>query len=156
MLYAIDDPKAADRHLTQYFEIAGNRAIYNDGWLAGTVHREPWQQKATHTLQTDVWELYDTRKDFSLVNNLAAKEPTKLKEMQDLFMQVASLNHVLPIDDRAAERMNPAIAGRPDLMAGRKTLTVYQGMTGMSENTFIGPAGTGKSRAPALTGIGAS
>ena len=81
MLYAIDDPKAADRHLTQYFEIAGNRAIYNDGWLAGTVHREPWQQKATHTLQTDVWELYDTRKDFSLVNNLAAKEPTKLKEM---------------------------------------------------------------------------
>ena len=52
-------------------------------------------------------------------------------------MQVASLNHVLPIDDRAAERMNPAIAGRPDLMAGRKTLTVYQGMTGMSENAFI-------------------
>ena len=137
MLYAVDDPKAADRHLTQYFEITGNRAIYNDGWLAGTVHREPWQQKASHTLQTDVWELYNTRGDFSLVNDLASKEPGKLKEMQDLFMQVASANHVLPIDDRAAERMNPAIAGRPDLMAGRKTLTVYQGMVGMSENTFI-------------------
>ena len=137
MLYAVEDPRAADRHVTQYFEIAGNRAMYNDGWLAGAVHREPWNFKPSHTLQTDVWELYNTRKDFSLVDNLAAKEPNKLKEMQDLFMQVASLNHVLPIDDRSIERMNPAIAGRPDLMAGRKTLTVYQGMTGMSENTFI-------------------
>jgi arylsulfatase A-like enzyme len=137
MLYAVEDPKAADRHVTQYFEIAGNRAMYKDGWLAGAVHREPWNFKPSHTLQTDVWELYNTRKDFSLVDNLAAKEPTKLKEMQDLFMQVASENHVLPIDDRSIERMNPAIAGRPDLMAGRKSLTVYPGMTGMSENTFI-------------------
>jgi arylsulfatase len=137
MLYAIDDPKAADRHLTQYFEIGGNRAIYNDGWLAGTVHRAPWQQKPSDSLQDDVWELYNTRGDFSLANNLADKEPGKLKAMQDQFMQVASVNHVLPIDDRAAERMNPAIAGRPDLMAGRKSLTVYEGMTGMSENAFI-------------------
>jgi arylsulfatase A-like enzyme len=137
MLYAVDDPKAADRHITQYFEIAGNRAIYNDGWLAGTIHREPWSSKPRHTLQTDVWELYDGHKDFSLVNDLAAKEPGKLKEMQDLFMQVASENHVLPIDDRTFERYNPALAGRPDLMAGRKTLTVYPGMTGMTENTFI-------------------
>ena len=137
MLYAVDNPKAPDRHTTQYFEIAGNRAIYNDGWLAGTVHRAPWEQKPKGTLQADVWELYDTRTDFSLVNNLAAKNPGKLQQMQDLFMQVASVNHVLPIDDRAAERMNPAIAGRPDLMAGRTTLTVYQGMTGLSENAFI-------------------
>jgi arylsulfatase A-like enzyme len=137
MLYAVEDPKATDRHLSQYFEIAGNRAIYNDGWLAGTVHREPWNFKPSHTLQTDVWELYNTKGDFSLVNDVAAKEPAKLKEMQDLFMKVASLNHVLPIDDRTVERMNPELAGRPDLMAGRKTLTVYQGMTGMTENTFI-------------------
>lgn len=137
MLYAADDAKAADRHLTQYFEIAGNRAIYNDGWLAGTVHRAPWQQKPSHALKDDVWELYDTRSDFSLVKDLSGQEPVKLKEMQDLFMQVASVNHVLPIDDRAAERMNPAIAGRPDLMAGRKSLTVYEGMTGLSENAFI-------------------
>jgi arylsulfatase len=137
MLYAASDPKAADRHHTQYFEIAGNRAIYNDGWLAGAVHRAPWEQKPSHGLDADVWELYNTRNDFSLVNDLAAKNPQKLKDMQQLFMQVATVNHVLPIDDRAAERMNPAIAGRPDLMAGRKTLTVYQGMTGLSENTFI-------------------
>ena len=137
MLYAMDDPAAKDRHLTQYFEITGNRAIYDRGWLAGTVHREPWQQQPDHALKDDVWELYDTRTDFSLVNDLAAKNPQKLKEMQALFMDVASKNHVLPIDDRAAERMNPAIAGRPDLMAGRRSLTVYPGMPVMSENAFI-------------------
>ncbi len=137
MLYAIDDAKAADRHREQYFEIAGNRAIYRDGWLAGTVHREPWKQRPDHALKDDVWELYDARHDFSLVHDLAAKEPKKLKEMQALFMKVASKNHVLPIDDRAAERMNPAIAGRPDLMGGRRSLTVYPGMPGMSENAFL-------------------
>jgi arylsulfatase len=137
MLYAVADPKAADRHLTQYFEIAGNRAIYDKGWLAGTVHRKPWEQRPAGSLKDDVWELYDTRQDFSLVNNLASKDPAKLKAMQNLFMQVGSVNHVLPIDDRAAERMNPAIAGRPDLMNGRKSLTLSDGMVGLSENAFI-------------------
>jgi arylsulfatase A-like enzyme len=137
MLYAVDDHKAPDRHITQYFEIGGNRAIYDHGWLAGTVHKAPWEAGPRHTLQSDEWELYDTRNDFSLINNVAAKEPERLKAMQDEFMRVASINHVLPIDDRTVERFNPAIAGRPDLMAGRKTLTVYPGMTGMSENAFI-------------------
>ena len=67
MLYTFDDAKAKDRHLTQYFEIFGNRAVYNDGWLAGTVHRAPWEYTPRHPLTEDVWELYDTRKDFSLV-----------------------------------------------------------------------------------------
>jgi arylsulfatase A-like enzyme len=137
MLYTIDNPTAKSTHITQYFEIAGNRGIYNDGWLAGTIHREPWLQKAPRPMQEDVWELYDTTKDFSLVNNVAAANPAKLAEMQTLFMHEASVNHALPLDDRAAERLNPAIAGRPDLMNGRKTLTVYEGMTGMAENAFI-------------------
>ena len=137
MMYALNDHAAADRHLVQYFEIGGNRAIYNSGWLAGVVHKAPWEAKPRHALQDDVWELYDTRGDFSLVHDLAAKEPAKLKEMQDLFMHEASLNHVLPIDDRSVERFDPKVAGRPDLMNGRKTLTVYPGMTGMSENSFI-------------------
>jgi hypothetical protein len=68
---------------------------------------------------------------------LKCKSTGKLKELQDVFMQVASVNHVLPLDDRSVERLNPAIAGRPDLMAGRKSLSVYQGMTGLSENAFI-------------------
>ena len=137
MVYTFDDARATSRHTTQYFEIFGNRAIYHEGWLAGTVHRVPWEPNPRATLQNDVWELYDTRTDFSLVNDLAAKDPAKLKEMQDLFMKEGVKNHVLPIDDRGVERVNAALAGRPDLMAGRTSLTVYEGMIGLSENVFI-------------------
>jgi arylsulfatase A-like enzyme len=137
MLYTMSDAKARDRHLTQYFEIAGNRAVYNDGWLAGTVHKAPWEPKPRATLENDTWELYDTRADFSLANDLAGSNPEKLKEMRELFIKEAVKYSVLPIDDRTIERMNSAIAGRPDLMAGRTSLTVYEGMIGMSENVFI-------------------
>ena len=47
-----------------------------------------------------MWELYDTRNDFSLANDLAAKNPAKLKELQSLFLKEAVKYHVLPIDDR--------------------------------------------------------
>src|SRR6266436_1474105 len=124
-------------HTTQYFEIFGNRAIYHDGWLAGTVHRAAWEFKPRRTLQEDIWELYDTTADFSLANDLAAKNPAKLKEFQNLFLKEAVKYSVLPLDDRTLERLNAALVGRPDLMAGRTSLTVYQGMTGMSENVFI-------------------
>jgi arylsulfatase len=137
MLYTFADAKAPDRHTKQYFEIFGNRAMYHDGWLAGTVHRAGWEFKPRRPLEADIWELYDTRSDFSLANNLAAQNPAKLKELQDLFLVEATKYHVLPLDDRTLERMNAATAGRPDLMAGRTTLTVFQGMTGMSENAFI-------------------
>jgi len=137
MVYTFNDAQAKDRHLTQYFEMFGNRAIYHDGWLAGTVHRAAWESKPRATLENDTWELYDTRKDFSLANDLAGKNPEKLKEMQELFMKEAVKYNVLPIDDRFLERMNAALVGRPDLMAGRTSLTVYEGMTGMSENVFI-------------------
>ena len=130
-------PRPKTRHLTQYFEIFGNRAMYNDGWLAGTVHKAPWEPKPRATLENDNWELYDTRADFSLANDLAAKNPEKLKEMQELFMKEAVKYSVLPIDDRVFERLNAALVGRPDLMAGRTSLTVYEGMIGMSENVFI-------------------
>ena len=137
MAYTFDDAQAKSRHDTQYFEIGGNRAIYHDGWLAGTVHRAPWERQPRATLENDKWELYNTVDDFSLSSDLASSNPTKLKEMQDLFTQEAIQNHVLPIDDRSVERLNPALAGRPDLMAGRTSLTVYSGMTGMMENAFI-------------------
>ena len=137
MAYTFDDAKAKERHLTQYFEIFGNRAIYNDGWLAGTVHKAPWEPQPRHTLAEDVWELYDVRSDFSLVNDLAATNPAKLKEMQDLFLKEAAKYHVLPIDDRVLERVNAAIVGRPDLMGTRTSLTLGEGMTGMMENVFL-------------------
>jgi arylsulfatase len=137
LAYTFNDAKAKDRHLTQYFEIGGNRAIYHAGWLAGTVHRAPWEPKPRAALDQDTWQLYDTRNDFSLANDLAAKNPQKLKEMQARFMKEAVKYSVLPIDDRSIERFNAAIAGRPDLMGDRTSLTVYEGMTGMMENAFI-------------------
>jgi len=88
-------------------------------------------------LTSDVWELYDVRNDFSLTRNLAAAQPAKLKDMQALFMKEARKYHVLPIDDRTIERTNPTLAGRPDVMGARTSLTLYEGMQGMLENTFM-------------------
>jgi arylsulfatase len=137
MMYTFDDPNAAGRHKTQYFEIGGNRAIYSDGWVAAAVHKAPWEAAPRHPLAEDVWELYNVDEDFSESTDLSASNPAKLKELQALFMKEAERYHVLPIDDRTLERFDPAIAGRPDLMGGRKSLTVYEGMTGMAENAFI-------------------
>jgi len=137
MAYTFADPNAKDRHTTQYFEMFGNRAIYHDGWIAAARHSIPWLVVPNPPLKDDVWELYHIDEDFSEANDLAAKNPEKLKEMQELFMKVAAENHVLPIDDRRVERFDPSIAGRPDLMGERTSLTVYEGMTGMMENAFI-------------------
>ncbi len=138
ILYTVDNSKAKERHTTQYFEIFGNRGIYKDGWIACTRHSIPWLLEANPTpLTKDVWELYNVDEDFSQADNLAAKHPQKLKELQAVFIQEAIKNNVLPIDDRRAERFHPKTAGRPDLMGGRKSLTVYDGMVGMSENAFI-------------------
>ena len=142
MLYSADSPKAADRRTTQYFEMFGNRGIYHEGWVACTRHSIPWLIGVKlPALKDDTWELYHVDKDFSQAENLAAKEPAKLKELQELFLKEGVRNNVLPIDDRRAERFNPAIAGRADLLGGRKSLTVYTGMTGMMENAFINVKG---------------
>ena len=137
MEYSFADPKAADRRTEQYFEIFGNRALYQDGWLARTIHFEPWAAKPRAPLDKDVWELFDTRRDFSLAHDVAAQYPERLKAMQQEFLKEAVKYHVLPLDDRRLERLNAALVGRPDLMAGRTSLTVYPGMTAMNENTFI-------------------
>jgi arylsulfatase A-like enzyme len=137
MVYTFDDAKARDRHKTQYFEIFGNRGIYHDGWLANTVHKAAWEPRPRRPLLDDKWELYHVENDFSSANDLAAKEPEKLKELQELFLKEAVKNHVLPLDDRVNERLNAVLVGRPDLMQGRTSLTVYEGMTGMTENVFI-------------------
>jgi arylsulfatase len=137
LAYTFADPQAKSRHVTQYFEIAGNRAIYHDGWLARVVHRAPWEQTPRASLEEDKWELYDRSRDFSLAEDLAAKHPQKLAELKALFLAEAVKYDVLPIDDRSIERLDPSVAGRPDLMASRTSLTLYDGMTGMLENAFI-------------------
>ncbi len=141
MLYSTADAKAADRRKTQYFEMFGNRGIYHEGWVACTRHSIPWLMVPLPPLQDDVWELYHVDEDFSQANDLAKSNPAKLKELQKIFEKEAIRNHVFPIDDRRSERFNPAIAGRADLLGGRKTLTVYPGMMGMLENAFINVKG---------------
>jgi arylsulfatase len=138
LVYSFEDAEAKERHGTQYFEIAGNRAIYHDGWFARTIHRAPWEAGPRRTLQDDsAWQLYDTRSDFSLANDLAGKNPQKLAELQAVFLQEARQYHVLPMDDRVFERLDAAAVGRPDLMGGRTSMTVSEGMTGMMENVFV-------------------
>ncbi len=137
LMASFDDPKAKGR-TTQYFEIAGNRAIYHDGWFARTIHRAPWEAKPRRSLEDNsAWELYDTRTDFSLANDLAKQNPKKLAELQALYLKEAARNGVLPMDDRVFERLDAAAVGRPDLMAGRTSLTLAEGMTGMMEGVFI-------------------
>jgi len=137
MVYTFDDADAKGRHTTQYFEMFGNRAIYHDGWFARTIHKAPWEPKPRRGLTEDIWELYDTSTDFSLTNDLSKEQPEKLAELKALFLKEAEENYVLPIDDRTVERINPAIAGRPDLMGKRTSLTLGEGMTGMTENIFL-------------------
>jgi hypothetical protein len=137
MLYATKDKNAEDRHKVQYFEMFGNRAIYNDGWLARVVHMVPWVGKPRNAFLDEKWELYNTEEDFSLTNNLAEQNPEKVEEMIALFEKEAIANNVYPLDDRLYERFNAAIAGRPDLMGDRKSLTLRNGMVGCLENTFL-------------------
>lgn len=137
MAYTFAEPKAKERHTVQYFEMFGNRAIYQDGWMARVLHRAPWQFKPYNTLQNDVWELYNVDEDFSLSNNIASKHPKKLKELQDLFMVEAERYHVLPIDDRVMERTNAKLVGRPTVMGDRTTVSYGEGMKGMGVDIFI-------------------
>ena len=137
LIYSFDDPQAEDRHTRQYFEMFGNRAIYQEGWVAATKHRTPWADAPDGPFDEDKWELYHVAQDFSQAHDLADSNPRKLKEMQHLFLEEAVKHNVLPLDDRVFERFNAAIAGRPDLMGDRKSLTLYEGMTGIMENAFL-------------------
>ena len=137
MLSSFTDAQTKSTHTTQYYEIYGNRGIYKDGWYAVTVHKVSWEPKPRTAFADDKWELYNTTEDFSCANDLAAKEPAKLKELQDAFMTEAVKHNVLPLDDRVAVRFNATMAGRPDYMGGRTSLTLYPGMVGMKENAFI-------------------
>jgi arylsulfatase len=139
MNYTFDDPDAKDRHVTQYFEMFGNRGIYHEGWTAVTKHRTPWEigQIQLPKFSDDNWELYNTYEDWSQANDLSKEMPEKLRELQDLFMVEAAKYDVFPLDDRTGERFNAAVAGRPDLPAGRTTMTFYPGMTHLTENTVL-------------------
>jgi arylsulfatase A-like enzyme len=137
MLYAFDDAMAADAHETQYFEMFCNRGIYHKGWTAVTRHSTPWDtSKPLPAFDDDVWELYDTNKDWTQARNIAKDQPQKLRELQRLWLIEATKYSVLPLDDRRVERFNPDLAGRPQLVKG-KTQILFSGMGRLSENSVL-------------------
>ena len=114
----------------------GNRGIYHKGWTAVTKHYTPWIMAPRVPLDDDVWELYDTSKDWSQSNDLSKQMPEKLHELQRLWIIEATRYKVLPIDDRMLEKLNPDTAGRPVLIKG-KTQLLFGGMGRLSENCVL-------------------
>lgn len=138
MLASWRDARAPENRQTQYFSVFGNRGIYHQGWLAGTVRNVPWIFNAKFPpLDEDVWELYDLRNDFTSAVNLASSNPRKLEEMKEVFRREAIKHKVFPIDDRKAERIVASVSGRPDILKGRKEMTFYEGMRGLFELAII-------------------
>ncbi len=137
MAYSFEDPKAGERRETQYFEMFGNRGIYHKGWTAVTRHRTPWIMTGeTPPFDDDVWELYDTTKDWSQAHDLAKEMPDKLHELQRLWVIEATRNQVLPMDDRGTERFNSDLAGRPVLVRGSSQV-LANGMGDLNENGLV-------------------
>jgi arylsulfatase A-like enzyme len=138
MMYSFDDANAPERHETQYFEMLCNRGIYHQGWTGVTRHGLlPWQITGTGpSLEQDVWELYDTNKDWTQAHDLAAEMPEKVAEMKRMFDLEASKYNVFPLDDRKAERMNSELAGRPEVVVGKSQM-FFPGMRRIQENVVI-------------------
>jgi arylsulfatase A-like enzyme len=138
MAYSFNAPEAPERHDLQYFEMFGNRGVYHKGWSAVTKHRTPWAMAgaAVPAFDDDVWELYDGSKDWTQSNDLSAEMPDRLHELQRLWLLEASKYNVLPLDDRTAERLNPDLAGRPQLVRGTSQV-LFGGMGRLSESSVL-------------------
>ena len=132
MMYTFDkkNENAASTRRTQYFEMMGDHAIYHDGWIASTkVMRPPWDISGGVGADpaTYPWELYDLRSDWTQFDDVAAKNPAKLKELQTLFWQEAAKYQVLPLDATVATRL---VTPRPSITAGRNVFTWTAPLTG--------------------------
>ena len=131
-IYTFDakNAKAPSRHTTQYFEMMGDHAIYHDGWIASTkVMRPPWDVAGAVSQDpaSFPYELYDMRNDWTQYDNVAAKYPDKVKEMDKLFWAEAAKYQVMPLDATVATRI---VAPRPNLAAGRTQFTWSGEVTG--------------------------
>ncbi len=131
MVYTFDtkNADAPSARKTQYFEMMGDRAVYHEGWFAATkVGRKPWENTAPPLdLAAVQWELYDLTNDWTQADDLAAKNPDKLKQMKSVFEQEAKKYQVLPLDNSLIAR---AITPRPSITAGRNAFTWTAPLTG--------------------------
>lgn len=137
LVYTFGDAKARSKHTTQYFEMFGNQGIYHDGWVACTTPGvAPWDTAAEAqgrlpSVLDYKWELYNVAEDFSEANNLAAKQPAKLKELQDQFLKEAAKYNVLPIENSRIDRFDVNL--RPSLTRGRDEFTYFPGLVRIPE-----------------------
>ncbi|MFA5058403.1 MAG: arylsulfatase [Opitutaceae bacterium] len=113
-----DHPEAPSRHRIQYFEMLGNRAIYQDGWVAAARHWMHWDNRLTSDYTHDRWELYNVDEDFSEAHDRAVQFPGKVKELQELFDAEARRNDVYPLG---------GVAHIPDFDKGKPSLTDHKG-----------------------------
>jgi arylsulfatase len=132
LMYTFDakNADAPSRHKTQYFEMFGDHAIYHDGWIASTkVMRAPWDVmgKVNPDPASYPWELYDLKNDWTQFENVAAKHPEKVKELEKIFWAEAKKYQVLPLDSSVATRL---VTPRPSITAGRNVFTWTQPLTG--------------------------
>jgi arylsulfatase A-like enzyme len=132
--FTFDDAKAASLRKTQYFELAVNRGLYHDGWMASCPSFVPWvSTRGEFDPDKAKWELYKIDEDFSQANDLADTHPEKLRQLQDLWWVEAAKYSVLPLDWRAGIRLNSEAMGRPSLIAGRTKITYYPGTIGLPD-----------------------
>jgi arylsulfatase len=136
MAYSFDRADEADRRTTQYFEMFCNRGIYHEGWTGVTRHSTPWvMTKSLPPFDDDVWELYEPG-DWSQAHDLAAENPEKLAELQQLWLAEARKHNALPLDDRRIERFNAELVGRPELVKGNSQL-LFGGMGRLTESSLL-------------------
>jgi arylsulfatase A-like enzyme len=126
--------KVPSRHKTQYFEMMGQWALYDDGWLLSTkVNRAPWQAFGAANpdpLNNQVFQLYDLHEDFSQAEDIAAKFPQKVAEMRKKFIAEAKKYQVFPLDASVAARI---VAPRPNITAGRTEFVYTRPMVGLPQ-----------------------
>ena len=126
--------KAPSRHTTQYFEMMGQYALYQDGWFLSTkVNRAPWEAFGpanTDPLNNQVFQLYDLNTDFNQTKDVAAGNPQKVKAMRTEFLTEAKKYQVLPMDASVAARI---VAPRPNITAGRKEFVYIRPMIGLPQ-----------------------
>jgi arylsulfatase len=126
--------KEPSRHKIQYFEMMGQWALYNEGWLLSTkVDRAPWEAFGAANpdpLNNQVLELYDLNTDFSQSQNIAKQNPAKVKEMKALFIEQAKKYQVFPLDASVAARL---VAPRPNVTAGRTEFVYTHPMVGLPQ-----------------------
>jgi arylsulfatase len=136
MVYSFDTADAPSRRRTQYFEMFINRALYHDGWWAASRTSVPWEgSSAPPDPDTARWELYNLNEDFAQANDVAASNPEKLRELQDMWWSEAARYSVLPLDGRKTERLSAELQGRPSLAGKRTSFTYYPGMVALASGS---------------------